>query len=92
MEKIKAIADRYKVQKTLFKVNNYLYARSNLSPNLVFDKHTLDTVFGCVVSFLHYSVRLRKLITRTNTQNATRKVLQLQQNAQPNLSLVTCQG
>jgi hypothetical protein len=31
MEKIKPIADRYKIKKTLFKVNNYLYARSNIS-------------------------------------------------------------
>ena len=71
MEKIKAIADRYKIKKTLFKVNNYLYARSNLFHNLVFDKYTLDTVFGCVVSILHDSVRLRKLRAWTNTKNVT---------------------
>lgn len=69
MEKIKAIADRYKIKNTLFKVNNYLYARSNLFYNLVFDKYTLDTVFGCVVSILHDSVRLLKRRARTNTTN-----------------------
>lgn len=77
MEKIKAIADRYKIKKTLFKVNNYLYARSKPIFNLVFDKYTLDTVFGCVVTFLRNSVRLRELRTRSNTKNVAIKVFQL---------------
>ncbi len=47
MEKIKPIADRYKIQKTLFKVNNYLYARSNISLTQS-STATLSTLFLAV--------------------------------------------
>jgi hypothetical protein len=74
IDKIKAIADRYKIKKNLFKVNSYLYARCNIFHNLVFDKYTLDTVFGCVVNILDDLVCLRKLRTRANTKDVARKV------------------
>ncbi len=47
MEKIKPIADRYKIKKTLFKVNNYLYARSNISLTQS-STATLSTLFLAV--------------------------------------------
>jgi hypothetical protein len=47
MEKIKPIADRYKIKKTLFKVNNYLYARSNISITQS-STATLSTLFLAV--------------------------------------------
>jgi hypothetical protein len=56
MENAKAIANRYKIVKHLFRVNSYIYAKSKTpnNDNLVFDKFTLNTSFGFVVNILTY--------------------------------------
>jgi hypothetical protein len=41
------------MQQNIFKVNSYIYAKSNFYHyNKVFDKFTLDTVIGCVVRLI----------------------------------------
>ncbi len=88
MKNIKIIAQRYKIIKPLFKVNNYLYAQSILYLILVCYLKTFQVLNAAIVLFFsYYLVSVRKLGTRTKSENVGRKIINLLEQLHPQFDI-----